>query len=73
MYRQNQLAGMHFYNWEGWHTVKAEVSTGAFLVETVSRKGEHVSQRIWRTKEIGSNNLFADWDQMHAAELAVGK
>jgi hypothetical protein len=74
MIRQhNKLIGLHFYNSAGWHEVKAEVSTGCFLVESTSRKGCHVTQKIWRALEIAPYHLFQNESEMHQAELAVGK
>lgn len=66
---KNALIGKHFYNSLGWHTVEAEVSTGCFMVASTSRKGQHVSRRIWRTQDIAPFRLYLNETDMHDSEL----
>lgn len=68
---KNALIGKCFYTSAGWHEVEAEVSTGCFMVVTISRKGEHQTRKIWRTQDIAPHQLYLNEVEMHQAELEV--
>jgi hypothetical protein len=63
-YKTNPLCGKHFQTAEGFHEVKSEISTGFFLVESTSRKGEHKSQKIWRVVDIHPHRLHLTFDDL---------